>query len=89
MREVNALHKAVVKQGLIEVPLPYSKPLILVAKGLLDITQIKKTSYLENFELEVLGGNHRREALMDILEDEEKRNLDCYKYVYVQVYAGK
>lgn len=89
MREVNALHKAALKQGLLEVPLAYSKPLIVVAKGLLDATQIKTSRDLEKFELEVLGGNHRREALMDILEDEEKGQMDCYKYVYAQVYAGK
>jgi len=59
----------------------------VVAKGLLDATQIKTSRDLEKFELEVLGGNHRREALMDILEDEEKGQMDCYKYVYAQVYA--
>ena len=66
LREVNALHKAALKQGLLEVPLAYSKPLIVVAKGLLDATQIKTSRDLEKFELEVLGGNHRREALLDI-----------------------
>ena len=86
---MNALHKAALKQGLIEVPLACSKPLIVVAKGLLDPTQINTTSDLEKYKLEVLGGNHRREALTEILEDAENKNMDCYKYVYVQVYSGK
>ena len=89
LREVNALHKAALKQGLIEVPLACSKPLIVVAEGLMDATQIKTTTDLAKFKLEVLGGNHRREALMEILEDEEKKSLDCYKYVHVHVYSGK
>ena len=54
-------------------PLACSKPLIVVAKGLLDPTKINTTSDLENYKLEVLGGNHRREALTEILEDAEKR----------------
>lgn len=89
LREVNAVHKAALKQGLIEVPLACSKPLIVVAKGLLDATEITATSDLDKFRLEVLGGNHRREALMEILQDKEKNNMDCYKYVYVHVYSGK
>ena len=46
---------------------------------------------LDSFELEVIGGNHRREMISRIMATfpDAKTNKEPYKFVYVQIYAGE
>ena len=45
---------------------------------------------LDSYELEVVGGNHRREVISRIIASStDNKTKDIFKFVYVQIYAGK
>ena len=62
--------------------------MIVVAKDLKDPADFKEEE-LDCYELEVIGGNHRREVILQILKDNPVQFQETFKFVYVQIYSGK
>ena len=87
LRELNSSHLEALKQELLSRPMICSKPMIVVAKGLTESTDFKEEE-LDSYQMEVIGGNHRREVILQILKDSAIPSKDCFKFVYVHVYAG-
>ena len=75
------------KQELLARPMTFSKPMIVVAKDIKDPKEFK-TEELDSYELEVIGGNHRREAILQILKDDTVQCQESFKFVYVKIYSG-
>ena len=78
------------KKELLRRPLPFSAPILCVVRGLQTNDTFNKQS-LDGYVYETLGGNHRRLAIQDILRDKTLSDAekDRFKYVHVQLYAGK
>ena len=87
LRELDSYHLEALKQELISRPMTCSKPMIVVAKGLTESKDFKEEE-LDSYQLEVIGRNHRREVVVQILKDNTVHSKDCFKFVYVQVYSG-
>ena len=70
-------------------PTSCGKPMLVIAKGLKNAFDFDDKD-LDSYELEVIGGNHQREALSKILDGQsvDCRMKDLYKFVYVQIYTG-
>ena len=63
--------------------------MIVIAKGLTNASEFD-TKDLDGFELEVIGGNHRREVISRIMATSpDAKTKELYKFVYVQIYAGE
>ena len=63
--------------------------MLVIAKGLTNAFDLD-TKDLDSYELEVIGGNHRREAISRIIATSpDAKTKDLYKFVYVQIYAGE
>lgn len=87
LRELDSYYLEALKQELLLRPMTCSKLMIVVAKGLTESTDFKEEE-LDSYQLEVIGGNHRREVILQILKDSTIHSKDCFKFVYVQVYSG-
>lgn len=85
LRELDSYYLEALKQELLLCPMTCSKLMIVVAKGLTESTDFKEEE-LDSYQLEVIGGNHRREVILQILKDSTIHSKDCFKFVYVQVY---
>lgn len=83
LREVDPAFVAALKVQILEQPNPFPKPLIAIVKGVVSKKDFND-SQLDALELEVIGGNHRREALTQLLR-EGKLNKT---YTMVQLYTG-
>ena len=83
LREVDPAFVAALKVQILERPNPFPKPLIAIVKGVVSKKDFND-SQLDALELEVIGGNHRREALTQLLR-EGKLNKT---YTMVQLYTG-
>ena len=84
LREVDPAFVAALKVQILERPNPFLKPLIAIVKGAVSKKDFNDTQ-LDALELEVIGGNHRREALLTQLLREGKLNKT---YTTVQLYTG-
>lgn len=63
--------------------------MFVIAKGLKKVSEFNEKE-LDSYQLEVIGGNHRREAIVQILQTEtSNQTKQRYKFVYVQIYAGQ
>ena len=63
--------------------------MLVIAKGLTNAADFD-TKDLDGYELEVIGGNHRREVVSRIMATSpDAKTKDLYKFVYVQIYAGE
>ena len=87
LRELDSHHLEALKQELISRPMTCSKHMIVVAKGLTETKDFKEEE-LDSYQLEIIGRNHRREVVLQILKDNTVYSKDCFKFVYVQVYSG-
>lgn len=63
------------------------KTMLVVAQGLKDVKDFEENE-VDSYALEVIGGNHRREVILQIPADDSIQSKDCFKFVYVQIYAG-
>lgn len=90
LRELDVCHVQVLKAELLSRPLSLSgKPIFVIAKGLTDVDKFDEKD-LDSYELEVIGGNHRREAMKEIIKTSTSNETkELFKYVYVQIHAGK
>lgn len=62
--------------------------MLVIAKGLKDAKDFDVKD-LDSYQLEVIGGNHRREAITQIITTAtDTPTKDLYKFVYVQIYTG-
>ena len=86
LRELDSFHLEALKKELLSRPMICSKPMIVVAKGLTESTDFKEEE-LDSYQMEVIGGNHRREVILHILKDSTIPSEDCFKFVYVHVYV--
>lgn len=69
LREVDAIFvKKLKKQMSKSQFVPFKKPLVCIVKGLFSKNAFKKET-LDGYELEVIGGNHRRVAMQGLASD--------------------
>jgi len=63
--------------------------MLVIAKGLSNALDFDAKD-LDSYELEVIGGNHRREVISRIIAaSPDAKTKELYKFVYVQIYAGE
>ena len=65
----------------------FPKPLIAIVKGIKAKEQFNEKE-LDGYALEVIGGNHRREAIQQ-LHKEGKLGKNIHKHAVVQLFIGK
>ena len=87
LRELDPAHVEALKQELLSRPMSSCKTMLVVAQGLKDVKDFDEND-VDSYALEVIGGNHRREVILQILADDSIQSKDCFKFVYVQIYAG-
>ena len=88
LRRLDESHVEALKMELVSRPTSCGKPLLVTAKGLKNAADLDIKD-LDSYELEVIGGNHRREAIKQIITSAKgSETKDLYKFVYVQIYAG-
>ena len=81
LRNLDVEFASFVQSEMVQRPMNFGKPLIVVAQGVKDPKDFREDE-LDSLLLEVIGGNHRREALKNIISDEQ------YKFVDVQIFCG-
>ena len=71
-------------------PIPFGAPFLCIVKGIPDADQFDNHK-LDGYVYEMVGGNHRRLALQQILRDEgvQDDEKEKFKCVNVQLYAGE
>ena len=84
--KLRSLDKNVLKSELLQRPLSFAKPLIGIVKDLKDKSYFMEDQ-LESYEIEIIGGNHRRQALSEL--QQEGHVPESLKFVNVQLYAGE
>jgi hypothetical protein len=83
LRELDTAFVAVLKDEILERPNTFPKPLIAIAQSVMSRDDFDE-GQIDALSLEVIGGNHRREALSQ-LNKEGKLNT---AYTIVQLYTG-
>ena len=86
MRSLDKNYVNVLKSELLQRPLSFAKPLIGIVKDLKDKSYFVEDQ-LESYEIEIIGGNHRRQALSEL--QQEGHVPESLKFVNVQLYAGE
>lgn len=88
LRELDVCHVQVLKNELLSRPLTQcGKPIVVIAKGLKDVDKFDEKD-LDSYGLEVIGGNHRREAINEIIKTSTSNETkELFKFVYVQIYT--
>ena len=87
LRQLDPAHVEALKQELLSRPRSSCKTMLVIAQGLKDKKDFDENE-VDSYALEVIGGNHRREVILQILSDDSNQSKDCFKFVYVQIYAG-
>lgn len=88
LRGLDDVHLEALKAELVSRPTSCGKPMLVIAKGLTTASDFDIKD-LDGYALEVIGGNHRREAISQIIATSTDTKIkDLYKFVYVQIYAG-
>lgn len=87
LRDIDSCHLAALKQELLSRPMSSGKTMLVVARGLKEAKNFDEKD-LDSYALEVIGGNHRREVILQIMADDSTQSKDCFKFVYVQIYTG-
>ena len=88
LRDLDELFLKTLERELLLRPLSFGKPLIAIVSGVKDHQSFSRDQ-LDSCRLEVIGGNHRQEAIQNILQDEENSSKDEYMYVGVQLFLGR
>ena len=90
LRELDVTYVQVLKQELLRRPLSFAKPLIGIIKDLSSKDDFDK-NVMDTYEIEVIGGNHRRQALVEIGQEggTEKFQAEHYEMATVHLYTGK
>lgn len=90
LRELDKNYVEILKNELLRCPLSFAKPLIGIVKGLKSKEEFDE-NVIDTYEIEIIGGNHRRQALTEITREEISREtkLDPYEQTTVQLYSGK
>ena len=86
LRSLDKNYVNVLKSELLQRPLSFAKPLIGIVKDLKDKSYFVEDQ-LESYEIEIIGGNHRRQALSEL--QQEGHVPESLKFVNVQLYAGE
>ena len=86
LRSLDKNYVNVLKSELLQCPLSFAKPLIGIVKDLKDKSYFVEDQ-LESYEIEIIGGNHRRQALSEL--QQEGHVPESLKFVNVQLYAGE
>ena len=87
MRPLDSGFISKLKVEILERPTTSVKPLIAIVKNLKSKSDFDE-SKLDGYILEVIGGNHRREAFLQ-LEKEGKLDKTSPLMLQVQLYTGK
>lgn len=88
LRELDKKLVELLKNELLRCPLSFAKSLIGIVKGIKSKDDFNQTA-IDSYEIEVIGGNHRRQALSEILKEGTREALESRKQTYVQLYTGK
>ena len=65
MRDIDQTFVSVLKSEILERPTTFAKPLIAIVKNAITKEDFDE-SKIDGLSLEVMGGNHRREALLQL-----------------------
>ena len=89
LRALNEEFVQTLQQEILLRPLSFGKPLVALVRGLKDPNNFREEE-LDTCVLEVIGGNHRREALTNLMSMSENNGSDTenYKFVDVQLFCG-
>ena len=85
LRELDNGYVQVLKQELLTRPLSFAKPLIGIVKDLHSKDHFNKEA-VDAYEIEVIGGNHRRQAFEEIKRHSSEK---VYEFTNVQLYTGR
>jgi hypothetical protein len=86
VRPLDLLFVDSLKNEILERQCNFPKPLIAIVKGIKSKEQFEEKD-LDGYALEVIGGNHRREAIQQ-LHKEGKLDKNVHKYAMVQLFVG-
>lgn len=88
LRGLDEAHVEALRAEILSRPTSCGKLMLVIAKGLKNAFDFDAKD-VDSYELEVIGANHRREALSKILDSQsvDSRMKNLYKFVYVQIYA--
>lgn len=86
VRPLDLLFVDSLKNEVLERQCNFPKPLIAIVKGIKSKEQCEEKE-LDRYALEVIGGNHRREAIQQ-LHKEGKLDKNVHKYAMVQLFVG-
>ena len=90
LRSLDEPYVAFLKEELLQRPLNFAKPLIGIVKGL-EKKDDFSSEEIDRYRIEIVGGNHRRQALAEIKKDHPEiyNSLECMQFANVHLYTGK
>ena len=86
VRDIDPTFVTILKSEITERPNTFAKPLIAIVKNAITREDFDE-SKIDGLSLEVIGGNHRHEALIQLIK-EGKLKQHPLLYTMVQLYTG-
>ena len=87
VRDIDPTFVSMLKTEITERPNTFAKPLIAIVKNVVTRERFDE-SQIDGLSLEVIGGNHRREALAQLIKEGQLKQHPL-SYTMVQLYTGK
>ena len=90
LREIDVKFKDSLKGEILRRPVSFTSPLLCVIQGIQSKSEFD-AKCIDSYVLETIGGNHRRLALQELLNDQtvEETDKNIFRQVTVQLYTGK